>query len=77
VLITEPISSTLTVPREETPNMVPTGHQRPRLRSHGGLGEQQVPFILSQPFTPEYRQLAETRLLRNFNIFDFVLNVVE
>jgi len=47
-----------------------------RLRSHGGLGEQQVPFILSQPLTPEYRRLAETRSLRNFDIFDFALNGV-
>jgi phosphonoacetate hydrolase len=45
-----------------------------RLRSHGGLGEQRVPFILSRPLTPEYRRLAETRPLRNFDIFDFVLN---
>src|SRR5947208_11069575 len=47
-----------------------------RLRSHGGLGEQQVPFILSQRLTPEYRRLAETRRLRNFDIFDFALNGV-
>ena len=45
-----------------------------RLRSHGGLGEQRVPFILSRPLTREYRRLAETRPLRNFDIFDFVLN---
>jgi phosphonoacetate hydrolase len=45
-----------------------------RLRSHGGLGEQLVPFILSQPLTPEYRHIAATRQLRNFDIFDFALN---
>ena len=45
-----------------------------RLRSHGGLGEQQVPFILSRPLTPEYRRLADTRGLRNYDIFDFALN---
>ena len=48
-----------------------------RLRSHGGLGEQRVPFILSRPLTPEYRHRAETGRLRNFDIFDFVLNGVE
>src|SRR5712671_6068469 len=48
-----------------------------RLRSHGGLGEQLVPFILSKRLTPEYRQTAATRRLRNFDIFDFVLNGVE
>jgi phosphonoacetate hydrolase len=45
-----------------------------RLRSHGGQGEQRVPFILSRPLTPEYRRRAETGGLRNFDIFDFALN---
>jgi phosphonoacetate hydrolase len=48
-----------------------------RLRSHGGLGEQPVPFILSRPLTPEYRRIAETSRLRNYDIFDFALNGVE
>jgi phosphonoacetate hydrolase len=48
-----------------------------RLRSHGGLGEQPVPFILSRPLTTEYRRVAETRRLRNYDIFDFALNGVE
>jgi phosphonoacetate hydrolase len=48
-----------------------------RLRSHGGLGEQLVPFILSRPLMPEYRRIAETRRLRNYDIFDFALNGVE
>jgi phosphonoacetate hydrolase len=48
-----------------------------RLRSHGGLGEQVVPFILSRPLTREYRQVSESRRLRNFDIFDFALNAVE
>jgi phosphonoacetate hydrolase len=47
-----------------------------RLRSHGGLGEQRVPFILSRRLTPKYQRLAETRPLRNFDIFDFALNGV-
>jgi phosphonoacetate hydrolase len=47
-----------------------------RLRSHGGLGERQVPFILSRPLTAEYRDVVATRRLRNFDIFDFVLNGV-
>jgi len=45
-----------------------------RLRSHGGLGEQAVPFILSRPLTPEYREIAAARRLRNYDIFDFALN---
>jgi phosphonoacetate hydrolase len=47
-----------------------------RLRSHGGLGEQAVPFILSRPLTAQYQQIAATRRLRNFDIFDFALNGV-
>ena len=45
-----------------------------RLRSHGGLSEQIVPFILSHPMNEAYRNLAEARRLRNFDIFDFALN---
>jgi phosphonoacetate hydrolase len=48
-----------------------------RLRSHGGLGEQPVPFILSRPLSAEYRAIAAARRLRNFDIFDFALNGVE
>jgi phosphonoacetate hydrolase len=45
-----------------------------RLRSHGSLAEQRVPFILSHPLrTPG--DVPET--LRNFDIFDFALNRVE
>ena len=47
-----------------------------RLRSHGGIGEQLVPFILSHRLTPQYRDIAATRRQRNFDIFDFVLNGV-
>ena len=48
-----------------------------RLRSHGGLGEQRVPFILSRRLISEYQCRAETCSLRNFDIFDFALNGVE
>jgi phosphonoacetate hydrolase len=48
-----------------------------RLRSHGGLGERQVPFVLSRPLTREYRGIAAASRLRNFDIFDFALNGVE
>jgi phosphonoacetate hydrolase len=48
-----------------------------RLRSHGGLGEQRVPFILSRPLTAPYQRLADSGRLRNFDIFDFALNGVE
>ena len=47
-----------------------------RLRSHGGAFEQRVPFLLSEPVIGEYRDIAESRTLRNFDIFDFALNGV-
>lgn len=45
-----------------------------RLRSHGGLSEQIVPFILSHPVSQAYREIAGARRVRNFDIFDFALN---
>jgi len=48
-----------------------------RLRSHGGRGEQAVPFLLSHSLIPAYRERAESRSLRNFDIFEFALSGVE
>jgi phosphonoacetate hydrolase len=48
-----------------------TGH---RLRSHGGLSEQPVPFMLSRRLNATYRAIGKNRRLRNFDIFDFALN---
>jgi phosphonoacetate hydrolase len=42
------------------------------LRSHGGVTEQQVPLIVSQPIT----NLDQTRQLHNYDIFDLALNHV-
>ena len=44
------------------------------LRSHGGLTEQQVPFILSQPLSETYAHRARTEQVRNFDILDYALN---
>src|SRR5229473_2673407 len=54
-----------------------TGLNGHRLRSHGGLSEQIVPFILSHPVNEAYRENSETRRVRNFDIFDFALNGVQ
>jgi phosphonoacetate hydrolase len=43
-----------------------------RLRSHGGLGEQRVPFLVSVPLDPGW--LAAHPRLRNYDIFDAALN---
>ena len=47
-----------------------------RLRSHGGVFEQTVPFLLSHPLSEDYRALSRRRRLRNFDIFDYALNGV-
>ena len=51
-----------------------TGLAGHRLRSHGGLSEQPVPFMLSHPLNATYRAIGKDRRLRNFDIFDFALN---
>jgi phosphonoacetate hydrolase len=48
-----------------------------RLRSHGGLGEQKVPFLLSRPLNVAYRTRAKDGPLHNYDIFDFALNGTE
>jgi phosphonoacetate hydrolase len=45
-----------------------------RLRSHGGLAEQGVPVILSRPMNDAHADRATAGALRNFDIFDLVLN---
>lgn len=45
-----------------------------RLRSHGGLAEQKVPFLLSRPLNAEYSRRAKTQTLYNYDVFDFALN---
>jgi len=45
-----------------------------RLRSHGGLAEQKVPFMVSRKLRPEWQAERAGRPLRNFDIFDAVLN---
>jgi phosphonoacetate hydrolase len=47
-----------------------------RLRSHGGLAEQEVPFLLSLPIPPQYRAELAAAPLRNFDIFAVALNRV-
>ena len=48
-----------------------------RLRSHGGLGEQKVPFLLSRPINAAYQKRAKAGPLHNYDIFDFALNGIE
>lgn len=45
-----------------------------RLRSHGGVTEQTVPFMTSRPLSADYRERAERLKIFNYNIFDFTIN---
>ena len=45
-----------------------------RLRTHGGVSESRVPFILSEPLNGRYRLEAGTATLKSYRIFDFALN---
>jgi phosphonoacetate hydrolase len=48
-----------------------------RLRSHGGISEAKVPFILSHPLRPEYATRAAAGPLESHQIFDFAINGVD
>lgn len=48
-----------------------------RLRSHGGLSEQQVPFLISAPLNPAYEAKAARGDIRSFDLYDYVLNGVD
>jgi len=45
-----------------------------RLRTHGGVSEAKVPFILSAPLNDDYRLKAGVATLKSYQIFDFALN---
>ncbi len=47
------------------------------LRSHGGVSEETVPFVINRPLDGAHAQrLARASDLRNFDIFDYALNGV-
>ena len=45
-----------------------------RLRSHGGISERDVPFVISRPLNAEYLARAQSEQLKNYHIFDFAIN---
>jgi phosphonoacetate hydrolase len=48
-----------------------------RLRSHGGISEAKVPFILNYPLRPEYAARAAAGPLESHQVFDFAINGVD
>ena len=51
-----------------------SGLEGHRLRTHGGVSEAKVPFILSEPLNDEYKLKAGVSTLKSYQIFDFVIN---
>ncbi len=45
-----------------------------RLRTHGGVTEARVPFVVSHPLNDEYRLKAAATILKSYQIFEFALN---
>jgi phosphonoacetate hydrolase len=45
-----------------------------RLRTHGGVSERRVPFIVSEPINDEYRSRAGSRTLKSHEVCDFTIN---
>jgi len=54
-----------------------TGLAGHRLRTHGGVSEAKVPFILSEPLNDAYKLKLASAPLKSYQIFDFALNGVE
>ena len=51
-----------------------SGLEGHRLRTHGGVSEAKVPFILSAPLNDEYKLKAGATTLKSHQIFEFALN---
>jgi phosphonoacetate hydrolase len=45
-----------------------------RLRTHGGVSEAKVPFILSAPVNDEYKLKGGAGILKSYQIFEFAIN---
>lgn len=53
-----------------------SGLEGHRLRTHGGVSEAKVPFILNVPLNDEYKLKSGAVILKSYQIFDFALNGV-
>ena len=51
-----------------------SGLEGHRLRSHGGIAERRVPFILSAPLNAGYAARAALGGLNSYEIFDYAVN---
>lgn len=53
-----------------------SGLEGHRLRTHGGVSEARVPFIINRPLNGEYRLKGGAAVLKSWQLFDFALNGV-
>jgi phosphonoacetate hydrolase len=51
-----------------------SGLEGHRLRTHGGVSEAKVPFLLNVPLNDEYKLKAGVNTLKSYQVFDFALN---
>lgn len=51
-----------------------SGLEGHRLRTHGGVSEAKVPFILNRPLNAAYKLKAGVSTLKSYQIFDFAIN---
>ena len=51
-----------------------SGLEGHRLRTHGGVAEAKVPFILNVPLSDDYKLKAGAVTLKSYQIFDFAIN---
>jgi len=45
-----------------------------RLRTHGGVSEARVPFILNRPLNAAYKARAASQPLKSYQLFDYAIN---
>jgi phosphonoacetate hydrolase len=51
-----------------------SGLEGHRLRTHGGVTEARVPFVISEPISAAYREKVKSKPLNSYQIFDFAIN---
>jgi phosphonoacetate hydrolase len=51
-----------------------TGLKGHRLRTHGGVSEARVPFVVSEPVSDTYLKKAKAGVLKSHHIFEYALN---
>ena len=60
-----------------TPEWHDLSHVSEGLRSHGGLHEATVPFVVNRPLRQETAEALERGELRNYDLFDVLCNGVD